>query len=339
MEASILKILLTGGTSSQTHETTKRQPETLVGLMARALRDRGHEVYTRAFSVRDIETDDTGWDNAFDFAFVGQSPLRGLGSSYCYGALAAQHRFRGKCAIFTDDTDTKKMRAEWLMALKKPADFVKPFWHYKRDWETARSRAVLPRLLEQIEWLIGDDASTYPQTFVPGWTYNLAFRSGVQLSPHARLSVRAADPSKWTQATVTRTIPDENERYWASCWRANAREVQKMGMQSWAFQEINRLTWKELGSASGLLAPSAAWSPEVRLAVESGVPVATEWRVMGPQFGEPFESLAANMEEMKQNELDDLAAQQKAALTDKGFEKDEFPNVLEDMINKTLEAQ
>ena len=123
-----MKILITGGTASQVRESTIRQPITMSGLMAIALRERGHSVDVQPFSVQDIDDDVTGVSNDYDFVFVGQSPLRGLGAAYMYCALAAQHRFSDRFAIFSDDVATRKMGAEWRIALKKPEDFVKPFW-------------------------------------------------------------------------------------------------------------------------------------------------------------------------------------------------------------------
>lgn len=337
VEETVLRVLVTGGTSSQVNESTKRQADTLSGLFARALRSRGHEVDVRRFHVGDMVEDTTGADNGYDFAFVGQSPLRGLGSSYCYGALAAQQRFDGKYAIFTDDADTRKMSAEWRVALQKPADFVKPFWHYKRDWETARSRAVLPALLGQIEKLIGSDREAYPRVFVPAWTYDLAFVPGVALSPWARNAIYGCDPTPWVETSnLTRTEPDPDGRYWGTYAKPDSREVGKMGPRLWSVERVSRTTWKELTGASGFMMPGAVWAPEARIGLELGVPLVTDWRVMCGQFGEPFEALAANVEMLPQSGLDDLAAAQLEALEAKSSTREDLPDTLEKMIEETL---
>lgn len=331
-----MKILITGGTASQIRESTTRYAITLSGLMAKALRERGHEVDVRYFSVLDIDEDTTGVDNDYDFVFVGQSPLKGLGSSYCYCALAAQYRFFDRYAIFTDDLDTRKMNAEWRAALRKPEDFVKPFWQYKKDWQHARRKNTLPKLLGQVETLIGSEEEKYPEVFIPGWTYDLAFMSAVHLSPYARLTTHGVDPSPWIDTDLHRCAPDE-KRYWISTLNPTSRPVQQMGARLWSVEKMNTLTWKELESASGLLAPSAMWTPEVRISLLLGVPVVTDWKAMGTQFGGSFEGLAANVEMLEQSELDDLARAQLESLESKSSTREDFPETLQRIIEKTLE--
>lgn len=331
-----MRILITGGTASQIRESTSRYAVTLSGLMARALRERGHDVDVRYFSVLDIDEDVTGLDNSYDFAFVGQSPLKGLGSSYMYCALAAQYRFFDRYAIFTDDLDTRKMNAEWRAAIRRPEDFVKPFWQYKKDWQDARHKNTLPKLLGQIETLIGSEEDRYPEVFVPGWTYDLAFMSAVHLSPYARLTTHGVDPSPWIDTDLKRREPD-SDRYWISCLNPKSRAVQQMGARLWNVDTMNPLTWKELENASGLLAPSASWTPEVRISLLLGVPIVTDWKAMGTQFGGSFEGLAANVELMDQGELDELAAAQLQALESKSSTREDLPDTLEKIIKTTLE--
>ena len=333
-----MRVLITGGTASQIRESTNRYAITLSGLMAKALRERGHDVDVRYFSVLDIDEDATGIDNDYDFVFVGQSPLKGLGSAYCYCALAAQYRFFGRYAIFTDDLDTRKMNSEWRAAIRKPDDFVKPFWQYKKDWQYARRMETLPKLLGQIETLIGSEEERYPEVFIPGWTYDLAFMSAVHLSPYARLTTHGVDPSPWIDTDLTRKTPDEN-RYWTTYINPQSRAVTQMGARLWDVETLNMLTWKELESASGLLAPFATWAPEIRISLLLGVPVVTDWKAMGSQFGGPFEGLAANVELLEQSELNDLAIAQLSALQAKSSTKNDFPDVLERIMTTTLERQ
>ena len=67
-----------------------------------------------------------------------------------------------------------------------------------------------------------------------------------------------------------------------------------------------------------------------------GIPVATDWRTMGPQFGKPFECLAANVELMTDTERDKLAKEQLDVFLEKSSSREDLPNVLELMIERTV---
>ena len=302
-----MKILLTGMTSSQIHESTKRQGLTLAGALAKALRGLGHEVDVRA----PIFDDAMRGDEDYDFYWVGLGPVKGLGTSYMYGALATIYRQAnlGKLAVYLDDTDSKKIGSEFRSVTRRPADLVKPFFSYKRDWQKARQPENFPHILMACDMLGGKNVDLeHPPIYVPAWHFDLAFQAATLVSANTAANLFTADPSVYFKVELDRFRADT--RYWATMWQPESTAITNMGVRLWDVEPISRFSWGPLSGASGLLVPSATWVPELHIAASIGVPSACHWRTMGPLFGTEFEHLPANMETLTESELTDIAKAQ-----------------------------
>lgn len=329
-----MKILVTGMTASQIHESTKRQGVTVAGAIAKALRDLGHEVTVSAFPVEALK-DPESYVTDYDFAWIGQGPLKGLGTAYAYGALAAMDIFEKRCGVYCDDTGTRKIGSEYRSTMRRPADLVKPFWQYKKGWQTAREDDVFPRLIRQVELLAGEDETrSHPPVFMPAWTYDFGFTAAVQMSVPASLNLYTADPSAYMETRLERHPVSEDAQYWVSAWRPESSEVNSMGVRLWDIEPITRVSWDPLSAASGILIPSAMWAPELLIATGIGVPACVDWRVLGKHFGPSFEHLPANLEVLDKSERDDIANEQHRLLLKESTSKEAVRDTLAAAMSK-----
>ena len=134
---------------SRSHEITP------AGQLADALRNRGHDVMVAPFTVTEIGN--PVWTSAHDHTVVGLAPLRGLGSAYMYGALAAINLFGSSYSTYLSSPDGGQTQRDLNTMSQNPKALVDPFFHYKRGWITARDRHVFPELVATVRHL----AKTY----------------------------------------------------------------------------------------------------------------------------------------------------------------------------------
>lgn len=145
-------ILLTGMTSNQVRERDRNGDLTDTGRSAARMRSLGHDVVVAPFNVADIH--DLELRERYDRAIVGIAPLRGLASSYMYGALAAVHLFGSRCETYIEDGGGRNTRNDLRSIAQRPRDLVDPFFHYKRGWHIARRPEVFPDLSRAVACLV-----------------------------------------------------------------------------------------------------------------------------------------------------------------------------------------
>lgn len=168
-----MKILLTGMNSGHIREYSRANQVTTAGVLAQTLRDRGHTVSVLPFVVGDVN--EHNWTRSYDHAIVGLSPLRGLGSAYMYGALAAVQLFGDDISTYLSEGDDGQTGRDLHTMSQNPKTLVDPFFHYKRGWLDARGRDVFPLMVDSVRKLAarhdGPDAplvlstDTLPEAF------------------------------------------------------------------------------------------------------------------------------------------------------------------------------
>lgn len=311
-----MKILVTGMTSQQINERNKRNGQiTITGAIASALRELGHVVEVGPYS---IEKSLAGAAESYDCIFVGLGPLKGLGTSYCYQAIQAILDYSYRVILYVDDTATQKIGREFRTILSRPTDYNKPFFMYKREWAYISNieSDLFKKHLDVIDTLAGNTAvDDHPVIVVPSWTFDLAYSAANKLCSNAANNVFSFEPSDYFDVSASRTVPEHNT--WGTVYPVTSPAVNKMGVRSWEVETVTDP--RQFGSVSGILVPQAVWSPDIANGVKLGVPVASDWRTLGPQLGESFEALPANIELMNLEERDDLAKDQLIALKSKTF--------------------
>lgn len=141
--------------SGQIREYSRSHEITPAGLLANVLRDRGHTVSVYPFAVDDIN--ENLWPNSYDHVIVGLAPLRGLGSAYMYGALAARNLFGDdRSSTYLSSPDGGQTGRDLHTMSQKPKTLVDPFFHYKRGWLDARNTHIFPQMVEAVRKLAAD---------------------------------------------------------------------------------------------------------------------------------------------------------------------------------------
>lgn len=295
----------------------RRGNVTLAGVFERVLIEMGAEVTLGPYSIKDRDLE---MNNEYDRVLVGLGPLKGLGTAYMYGAIQALNDFgelgSTRVAVFCDDTSTLKIGREFKTVLKRPYDYVKPFFSYKREWDQVQDQdsMIFNAHMSMISLLAGEGSTDwYWPVLMPSWTYDLAYVAGSRVCTQAAHNVISFDPSVYFEHQKLEHVETDEDPFWATAWKIGSPQVKRMGVESWSVENFEEdVTY--LREASGILVPSAIWTPDIHMGARLGVPVATDWRTLGPHLGESFEALPANVEMMSRDERSDLAAAQLSAL-------------------------
>ena len=332
-----MKILITGMTSSQVNESSPRNGLTLAGALALSLRKSGHEVDVRPYTI--AESLDRHGDLEYDHVIVGLGPLRGLGTSYVYGALqcifdyGVTNSAAQKLTLFIDDIGTRKIGREHHSILRKPADLTKEFFKYKREHDRAQHPDTFAQLMTVVEHLTGTTDWNHPAVLMPAWSQDLGFKACLDISRICADKMVPFDPTAYFGHDVRRIKSVHEKPYWSTNWPVDSTAINKMGTESWDVLHNSRASWNVLGGAHGVLIPSAAWAPELGIAAAIGIPTAGDWRTLGPALGAAFEELPMNIEIMSDTERTELAEAQYNAIS----EQNELLGNCDEVIAATVE--
>lgn len=309
-----MKILITGQTSAQINETTKRSGLTLSGALAQSLRKQGHDVTVRPYTI--AESLDAGNEDIFDHVIVGLGPLKGLGTSYMYGALkciwdySVERDDSSAVTLFNDDIATKKIGSEHRAIVRRPQDLTKQFFSYKREYDLAREPDTERQLLEVVEHLTGETDWDHPPVLMPTWAQDLGFMACLNISRSCADAMVPFDPTAYFGHDIRRVTSVHEKPYWSTNWKTDSPAINAMGVREWDVLHNSRSSWNVLAGAHGVLIPSAAWAPELGIAAALGIPTAADWRTLGPALGASFEELPMNIEIMGEKDRTELAKTQ-----------------------------
>lgn len=309
-----MKILITGQTSSQIHETTKRSGLTLSGALAQSLRKQGHDVTVRPYTI--AESLDAGNEDIFDHVIVGLGPLKGLGTSYLYGALQCIYDYdvatpgEQRLTLFTDDISTRKIGSEHLAITRKPSDLTKPFFSYKKEHALASEPSTTDKLLTVVAHLTGRTDWEHAPMLMPTWSQDLGFSACLGISRECGDAMVPFDPTRYFGHDIRKMASTHEKSYWSTNWKTDSPAINKMGVNDWDVLHNSRASWNVLAGSQGVLIPSAAWAPELGIAAALGIPTAADWRTLGPALGACFEELPMNIEIMPEKDRTELAKAQ-----------------------------
>lgn len=332
------KVLITGMTASQIKTHNKAGIITLAGALKDAVEKSGdHEVDVKPYSISLRDTDDY---SKYDRVLVGLGPLKGVGTAYMYEAIQALNDYsdRGSSsvALYCDDTSTAKIGREFKTIVKRPFDYVKPFFMYKREWEYVQNQdsPLFNAHMSVIDILAGNATfDWYWPVFMPSWSFDHGYAAASKICTQAAHHLVSFNPSAYFKRDDISATPrkDSDREYWATVYDPASPAINRMGVETWDVEQV-KTDSKVLAEASGLLVPSSIWTPDVQIGTSIGLPVATDWRTLGPFLGESFEALPANIELMTRSERDDLAERQSDAL------ESHTANTTVEAVSKWLES-
>lgn len=305
-------VLITGMTASQVKPVTRAGVKTLAGALKTVLEELGHTVDLRPFVIADEEV------KPYDHVLVGLGPLKGVGTSYMYEAIQAIDIYSdiASVALFCDDTSTAKIGREFKTITKRPSDYTKPFFMYKREWSLVQpGTTVNDRHLSVIKRLAGmEEDDWYWPVLMPSWSFDHAYVAAAKICSQAAHNVVSFDPTAYFTGEIGPAHSDRDDHFWVTTMGTDSTTIKRMtSLSHWDVVSVSTDYSKILG-ASAMLVPSSIWSPDIQLASSLNIPVATDWRVLGPLLGVPFEVLPENIEAMTDDERAELAKSQHDAL-------------------------
>jgi hypothetical protein len=278
-----MKILLTGMTSQHTNPDTHLKRVNFMGVIRDALRSTDDEVYWQDPSV----TWDDEYLKQFDAAIVGVAPLGSLGANRAYGALNVITRLwnSGRLTLLVDAPDSVKLETSAQAVIDHPANLVKDFFRYRKEYRLARDKEHFDRLYTGAyllrtqrwpkaiyPWLPWQDGSTFANQL-----YHTRFHGVTALNLDAFLFERWSDPR-----------PENRHRWWSYERSSDTRWIDRQNL-CWRVDELprthrmptNDMTIQQLANSRGTLIGSSKagtwWTPRYAMSLSQGTPVFSEW--------------------------------------------------------------
>lgn len=298
-------ILITGMTSSQASSRLGEKSTSFSALIARALTSRGHSVTWEPASVK--------WDldylSQFDSVLVGVAPVTSLSANYAYGALSVIYQLLGdkRLTLFLDAPQPRQITAALRAVTPDPYSLFKPFYRNRREYSLVSSDAALMTYVSgAVNALLNEP---WPTTLYPTLPWKkddpelkkalpdgaTAALVGLNLDTliaptEASSEAPAGDrwvldtaKSKWAQSTISMLLLPVTPAKWHKGW--TDRQIENNMRQS-------------VGVLVTPHKPGGTWwTPRYMQALNSRVPVATDWKESA-FLGSQWNVLAATIEAM-----------------------------------------
>lgn len=314
-----MKILVTGMSSRVCNPEASKKDAAFAFLLARALREAGHEVDQRNPTMTEDYTE-------YDKVIVGIAPIHAMGSNRAYGALAAILRLWGtdKLMLMLDDPGTGKIFSGLRTVCESPERLTKPFFSYKLEYALASQPEWHAWLMEGVKLL---RTAVWPITVIPqhAWADGPPRLTGAgqQISQvigvDPSLLVDYPMPSPWTQRRQVWSVEASDDLPWLRHQEPFLTlPVERHGAEGLSRFRDDAQRTETYVSVRGVIAPpvldGAWWTPRPYLASRAGALVLTDWRSVRP-LGTCWTLTAQQADMMNSNVVPDVAAQQLEAIT------------------------
>jgi hypothetical protein len=311
-------ILITGMTSSQASSRLGRKSTSFSALLERALLSRGHTVAWEPASVK--------WDldylSQYDSVLVGVAPVTSLSANYAYGALAVMYQLLGdkRLALFVDAPHPRQVTAALRAVEPDPEALFKPFYKNRREYELVQGDAALMTYIYgSVRALLTED---WPPTLYPTLPWKTddqelkkalpggatAALVGLNLdsliapvtapteAPAGDRWVVDTPKTKWAQSTISMLLLPVTPAKWHKGWTdAQVENNMRQAVGVLVTPHKPGGTW---------------WTPRYMQALNSRVPVATDWKESA-FLGSQWNVLAATIEAMESAERATLSDTQR----------------------------
>lgn len=332
-------ILITGMSAAHTSQNANSRSIAYAGVIQRVLESAGHSVtmvepdmlWTREYLER------------YDVVLAGISPITSLSANHAYGALHAIDLMwdSDKLVLFIDAPRPSQITASLRSVVTTRSNLVKPFYSARKGYAAAtlpenegRLHLICEKLLEDywpkaiypsLPWRavgsVMDELPLQGASSLYGINLDAFLISDMPPAVHERSSFWVADnaTSTWTKklapTLANPIIPMKLNKGWT-----DAQVQQQMSISLGALIEPHRDgTW---------------WSYRYVQAMNTGTPIATEWRESG-HIGYAWEMLASGIESMDPDYRLDLSWNQTGEYLQKIPNKQQGLADLEDTIGLT----
>jgi hypothetical protein len=332
-----MKILMTGMSSSHTSPKVHATSFGFFGALHSALTAvGGHEV---TWGPADMGLTKKDLDK-FDFVFVGIAAPTSVSSNNAYGALNLINILNGspKLKFVVDSPQSWQIEQSLSSVLKQPDSLIKDFYSKRPGFQAAKSK--LGSLIEACSTLA---TAEWPTTIFPSLPWGVAESLEDNLPAGARGKVvplnldflLISSDSSYSINRVDTWLIDRIDTEWSKkIANLVSNEVQLVKMSK---KETDSDIELKLKSSLGLfVSPQKRkggtwWSYRYIQALNSGTPVATEWRDSA-RLGSAWGVLPSKLEDMSTIERTYLATKQKESYVSNIPNKQDIINSLNEIL-------
>jgi hypothetical protein len=332
-----MKILMTGMSSSHTSPKVHATSFGFFGALHSALTTvGGHEV---TWGPADIGLTEQDLDK-FDFVFVGIAAPTSVSSNNVYGALNLINILHGspKLKFVVDSPQSWQIEQSLSSVLKQPESLIKDFYSKRPGFQAAKSK--LSSLIQACSTLA---TAEWPTTIFPSLPWGVAESLENNLPAGARGKVvplnldflLISSDSSYSINRVDTWLIDRIDTEWSKkIANLVSNEVQLVKMSK---KETDSDIEVKLKSSLGLfISPQKRkggtwWSYRYIQALNSGTPVATEWRDSS-RLGSAWGVLPSKLEDMSTIERTYLATKQKESYVSNIPNKQDIINSLNEIL-------
>jgi len=328
------KVLITGMSAPQTSANGNQRALSFAGVLSKVLTEAGHNVT--------IEPPSMWWTqeyvDSYDSVLLGISPITSLSANNAYGALHAINMLWGSDALtlFVDAPRPVQIPTSLRAIQSNPENLIKSFYSFRRGYKDAA--AQLDSLLNAVNLLA---TSEWPTTLYPSLPWASKDTVAEQLPHGARHGLEGVNLDSHLLAQNPPKDVDRVSR-WAidnpkSSWAAKKTKTllyPVIPMKSTRFLSDADIETTLSHSIGALIAPDREglwWSYRYMQSMNSGTPIATEWRESGV-LGEPWSVLGSAIEAMSPKERKSLSWEQTSTYINAIPSKEAAVEIIEELI-------
>jgi hypothetical protein len=328
------RILITGMTASQMSVSANKRSLSFAGVMLNVLTSAGHEVHLVEPGIDWTEQDLASYDSVL----VGVSPLTSLSANKCYGALHIIDLLWDdrRLVLFIDAPHPAQITSSLRAISANPNNLTKPFYSYRRGYQSVNTPEVSERLLGTVNRLLTGD---WPVTLYPSLPWHNVELLEEELPEGALLNGVNLD-----SFLIEPAVENSNERYTRWVYETNKVVWMTKLAKVLSFPILpirghkgtdDEACLEEISKSYGVLLPQYKggtwWTYRYAQAMNSGTPVATEWRE-SQAIGDAWAVLATAIETMSDEQRASLSTHQTAQYLASIPSRERAIRILEDLV-------
>jgi hypothetical protein len=334
-----MNILLTGSTAAHVSATKNEKTKTFMGDVYKALtysKNRVTWVEPSVFMSLDYVSD-------FDAVIVGLAPPTSTSAHRIYGALSVIGHAISANNLFlvVDAPEPKKIWYGLKSIQKNPESLFKSFYSKRKEYKETEKPEIFSHMLKTVHYLVNNE---WPKTLFPSFPW-MSFSSVSSYIPQTSSSNLVGlcfdEKHLLPSAEISHKQKPKN---WLSDKLSSPWTKKQEKLLSLPVLPVRASRWasdseveKRLSDAVGCLISTYEsgdpwWSPALSQCLSCGTPVVSDWTLTSI-LGNSWTYLPQNLEEMRREELYNLANDQLISYKNSIPKWDISVELLQDSIN------
>lgn len=332
-----MQILMTGTTSPQASHALNARCLSFTGAVAEALRAGGHDV-----ALLEPDMSWTADDLAqYDSVIVGVAPFTSVAANHAYAALRALNTLWGdsRLRLLLDAPRPTQIGASLRSLNVTPNNLTKAFYARRKNYRLACEPETRAELQSAVTRLLEEQ---WPATLYPTLPWHSEHEVRDQVETNLQSSLVGVAVDAFLVSDVPPMIRPRQRRWLSDDVKATwtQRLAPTLGhavqpVRSSSTQTDEDASRRLAESTGALVAPTREgtwWSTRYIQALNSGTPVATDWRSAG-KIGSAWEVLPSAVEDLTDEGKIDLAWSQLESYMKHTQTPDEVAAVLTDAVS------